>query len=134
MNIELKDSAGRGLELKDIKHKTTLENIKKYNIDISNFDSLLSLRDFIHKLKVKDYQELHKDQKKEYEKIYMRQRYLNDEDFRKQKSLNSSKYNKKKRLEKNNGQIRKPGRPKKILEVSSKAEPKVPGGQDPQIQ
>lgn len=55
-----KDNIEKGLTLQDITNKRTLENVKKYNVDVSKFPTLDDLRKYIRYVQTKQYFESHK--------------------------------------------------------------------------
>lgn len=65
------------MRLEDIKHKSTLKSIEKYNIDISTFDDIETLRKHIHSTKCK----IHRQNNKEYYNTYMLNLYYKKKDL-----------------------------------------------------
>jgi hypothetical protein len=109
------DSSQIPLTIKDVNHKITRKNIEKYNIDITQFTNLESLRKHIRSIRQKIYvsNPEKKEKKNTYHTNYVKERCKDDEEYKIKRNQLISQYKKKKRAELNGGTPRPKGRPPK---------------------
>jgi hypothetical protein len=63
------------MKIEDVRHRATIDSIRKYNIDVSSFDNLETLRKHIRSVKCKRYRETNKEYFRCYMYDYMHDRY-----------------------------------------------------------
>jgi hypothetical protein len=63
------------MKIEDVRHRATIDCIKKYNIDIEPFDNIDLLRKHLRSVKCKDYRLKNKEYFRKYMYDYMYDRY-----------------------------------------------------------